>query len=215
MIQAQPTSTPTPTEPFGEVICQYRDTLFATQKQTNLTNSLLHDITIFNDHDSSKLEECLTDVETAADLTDEGQTELPKAKSRGLTHTPVTEAINLDKSWNDIKDLLRLKLCNANIHTYTSCFMDIQQQKSKLLAAYIHTFKTEAKQCEFTNDAATIRIFIKGLKDAPSLATRIYEKYPHTLTDTIREVGKFHKVQELTATIIPSSIVNIMLNEED
>ena len=29
--------------------------------------------------------------------------------------------------WDEIKDLLRLKLHNAHIHTYTSNFMDIQQ----------------------------------------------------------------------------------------
>ena len=39
----------------------------------------------------------------------------------------VMEAINSEKTWDEIKDLLRLKLCNANIHTYTSHFMDIQQ----------------------------------------------------------------------------------------
>ena len=96
----------------------------------------------------------------------------------------VTEAINLEKSWDDIKDLLRLKLCNTNIHTYTSCFMDIQQWENESLAAYVHRFKTEAKQCNLTNDTATIRIFFKGLRNGHSLATRIYKKDPHTLQDT-------------------------------
>ena len=45
------------------------------------------------------------------------EAKLAKAKSRGLTHTLVTEAINSDKSWEEIKDLLCLKLCNANIDT--------------------------------------------------------------------------------------------------
>ena len=49
-----------------------------------------------------------------------------KAKSRGLTHTLIMEAINSEKSWDEIKDLLRLKLCNANIHMYTLHFMEIQ-----------------------------------------------------------------------------------------
>ena len=78
MLQAQPTSTPAPTEPTGEVIHQYTDTLCTTQKQTNLTNSLLHDITVFNEHDSTKLEEWLTDLETAADLTNESWAKLTK-----------------------------------------------------------------------------------------------------------------------------------------
>ena len=43
------------------------------------------------------------------------------------------------------KAILRLKLCNANIHTYTTRFMEIQQKDSETLAAYIHPFKTAAK----------------------------------------------------------------------
>ena len=81
----------------------------------------------------------------AADLTNESHAKPAKAKSRGLTYTLVMEAINLEKSWDDIKDLLRLRLCNANIHTYTSHLMGIQQQENESLAAYIHRFKTEAK----------------------------------------------------------------------
>ena len=107
MLQLPPSSTPT--EPFGEVICQYTDTLCTTQKQTNLTNSLLQDIAVFNEYDSTKLEDWIMDTETAADLTNEGQAKLAKAKSRGLTHTLVMEAINSDKSWDEIKDLLWFK----------------------------------------------------------------------------------------------------------
>ena len=33
----------------------------------------------------------------------------------------------LIKSWDEMKDLIQLKLCNANINTYTSHFMEIQQ----------------------------------------------------------------------------------------
>ena len=73
----------------------------------------------------------------AADLTNESRAKLAKAKSRGLTHTLVMEAIKSEQSWEEIKDLLRLKLCNANIHTYTLHFMDIQQWEKESLAAYI------------------------------------------------------------------------------
>ena len=145
MLQAQPTSTPAPTEPFGEVIHQYMVTLCTTQKQTNLTNSLLQDIAVFNEHNSTKLEEWLTDLERAACLTNESQAKHAKAKSRGLTHSLVTDAINAERTWDEIKDLLRLKLCNANIHTYTLHLMDIQQWEKESLAAYVHQFKTEAK----------------------------------------------------------------------
>ena len=64
-LRVQLTSTPAPSEPFREVICQYTDTLCTTQKQTNLINSLLQDIVICNAHDPTKLEEWLTDLETA------------------------------------------------------------------------------------------------------------------------------------------------------
>ena len=166
-------------------------------------------------YDSTKLEEGLTDIETAVDLTDESQAKLAKEKLRGLTCILVMEAINSDKSWDKIKDLLWLKLCNANIHTYTSHFMEIQQWEKESLAAYVHWFKTEAKRCNFTNDTATIRIFIKGLKNAHSLATSIYEKGPQMFTDTISEVEKLNAVQQLTATITPPSMVKVMSHEED
>ena len=55
------------------------------------------------------------------------------------------EVINSGKTLEEIKDLFKLKLCNANIHTYMSHFMDIQQQEQKLLAAYIHRLKPDAK----------------------------------------------------------------------
>ena len=119
---------PTPTEPFREVIWQYTDTLCTTQKQSNLMNSLLQEIAVFNEHDCTKLEAWLTDIETAADLTNGSKAKLTKVKLRGLMHTLVTKAITLNKSWDEIKDLLGIKLCNIDIHTYTSHFMEIQQQ---------------------------------------------------------------------------------------
>ena len=54
----------------------------------------------------------------------------------------------------------------------------------------MHHFKRETKRCNFTNNAATIRTFVKGLKNAQTLATQIYEKGPQTLTDAISEVEK-------------------------
>ena len=62
---------------------------------------------------------------------------------------------------------------------------------------------------------AKIRIFIKGLKTANSLATHIYEKGPQTLGDAISKVEKLNAVQQLTATITPPSMVNMMPNDED
>ena len=65
------------------------------------------------------------------------------------------------------------------------------------------------------NDAATVRIFIKSLKNAHSLAMHIYGKGPQTLKDAISEVEKLTAVQQLTAMIIPPSTVNMMSNDED
>ena len=93
--------------------------------------------------------------------------------------------------------------------------MEIQQQEKESLAAYVHQFKTEAKRYNFTNYTARIRIFIKGLKNAHSLATHIYEEGPQMLSDVISEVEKLNAVQQLTATITPPSMVNMMLNSED
>ena len=93
--------------------------------------------------------------------------------------------------------------------------MEIQQKEKESLAMCIHHFKKEAKRCNFTNNTTTIRIFVKRLKDAHSLATGIYEKGPQTLTDAISEVEKLQATQQLTATLITSSTVNVMYNEED
>ena len=54
--------------------------------------------------------------------------------------------------------------------------MDIQQSDKESLAAYVHCFKWEANRSKFNNDAATIRIFLKGLKNAHTLATKVYKK---------------------------------------
>ena len=80
------------------------------------------------------------------------------------------DALTSGKCWEDIKDLLHLKICNFDIHTSVGHFMEIQQKEKESLAAYIHCFKREAKRCNFTNSAATIRIFVKGLKNTHTLA---------------------------------------------
>ena len=76
------------------------------QKQSNLTKALLQDIPVFNEHNSTKLEDWLTDIEMAADPISESRASTAKAKSRGWTHTLVTEAITSNKSWDEIKGLL-------------------------------------------------------------------------------------------------------------
>ena len=93
--------------------------------------------------------------------------------------------------------------------------MEIQQKEKECLAAYVHCFKREVNRCKFDNDAATIRIFIQGLKNAHTLATRVYEKGPQSLADAIKEVEKLQAAQQLTATLLPSSSVNTISNYND
>ena len=73
----------------------------------------------------------------------------------------------------------------------------------------------EPKRCNFTNDAATIMIFVKGLKNAHSLAMHIYEKGPQTPMGMNLEVEKLNTTQQLTAMIILPTTVNMMSNKED
>ena len=93
-----------PTEPIGEVLNKYTNTLCNAQKKKSLENSLLQDILTLNGNDSSQLEDWLTDIETASELTGESRTKLVQAKSRGLVRTLISEALTLNKTWEDIKD---------------------------------------------------------------------------------------------------------------
>ena len=78
-------------------------------------------------------------------MTSKSRAKLAQAKSKGLTHLLITKALNSDKSLEEIKDLLHLKICSLDIHTLVSHFMEIQQKDKESLAAYIHRFKGEPK----------------------------------------------------------------------
>ena len=106
-------------------------------------NTLLQDIAIFNGSDSSQLEYWYIDIETASDLTDKSRTKLAQAKSKGVIYTPMSEALSSNKTWDEIKDSLHLKICDLDIHTSASHFMEIQQKEKESLAAYIHQVKRE------------------------------------------------------------------------
>ena len=98
-------------EPLDDVLQQYTETFCTNQKQTTFANTLIQDIPIFSGSDSTQLEDWFVDIETTADLTDESRTKLAQAKSKGLTHTLITEVLTLGKCWEEIKDLLHLKIC--------------------------------------------------------------------------------------------------------
>ena len=165
-------------DPIENVLDRYTKTLCTAQKKTSLESSLLQDIPTLNRQDSSQLEDWLTDIETASELTGESSTKLAQAKSKGLVRTLISEALTTQKNWEEIKDSLCLQISNADIHTSISHFMDIQQTDRESLATYVHRFKWEASRCKFNNDAATIRIFLKGLKNAHTIATKVYKKGP-------------------------------------
>ena len=68
---------------------------------------------------------------------------------------------------------------------------------------------------KFDNNATTIRIFLKGLRNAHTMATKVYEKGPQTLTEAIREVEKLQAAQQLISSLLPTSSVNIMTTDQD
>ena len=127
--------------PIKNVLDKYIETLCTAQKKTSLESSLLQDIPILDGQDSSQLEDWLTDIETASELTSKSRTKLAQVKSRGLVRTLITKALMAQKSWEGIKDSLHLKISNVDIHTSISQFMDIQQTDKESLATYVHRFK--------------------------------------------------------------------------
>ena len=128
-------------DPIEQVLGKYTKTLCTAQKKTSLESSLLQDIPTLNGQDSSQLEDWLIDIETATELTGESRTKIAEAKSKGLVRTLISEALTAQKTWEEIKDSLQLKISNADIHTSISCFMDIHQTHKELLASYVHRFK--------------------------------------------------------------------------
>ena len=106
--------------PIENVLDRYTKTLCTAQKKTSLESSLLQDIPILNGQDSSQLEDWLTDIETASELTGESRTKLAQAKSRGLVRTLISKALTTQKNWEEIKDSLCLKISNTDIHTSIS-----------------------------------------------------------------------------------------------
>ena len=91
------------------------------------------------------------------------------------------------------------------LHGYTTVGEGITSSLSSMV-------QNRSQCCNFTNDTA---IFIRGLKNVHSLPTRIYEHNSQRLKDTITKVEKLSAAQQLTATILPSSTVNMMSNEDN
>ena len=100
-----PTLCPS-SDPIEQVLGKYTETLCTAQKKTSLESSLLQDIPTLNGQDSSQLEDWLTNVEMASELTGEGRTKIAQAKSQGLVRTLISEALTAQKTWEEIKDSL-------------------------------------------------------------------------------------------------------------
>ena len=83
--------------PIENVLDRYTKTLCTAQKKTSLESSLLQDIPLLHGQDSSQLEDWITDIETASELTGESRTNLSQAKSRGLVRTLNLQSINCTK----------------------------------------------------------------------------------------------------------------------
>ena len=66
--------------PIENVVDRYTKTLCTAQKKTSLESSLLQDIPILTRQDSSQLEDWLTDIETASELTNKSRTKLAQVK---------------------------------------------------------------------------------------------------------------------------------------
>ena len=170
---------------------KYTYTLWATQQQTNLTTSLLQDIT-FDGWDSTKLEDWLTDLELAADILKESQTCLAKANCCGLTCTLIHEVIKAEKILGQHQGQLWWTLCNANLHTYTSCFMEIKQRAMKPWQAIYTDLKQKPRGAVLTetlsSSASSLKAF--GMHTTPQWRSmkrisRFYLKSSSLLTATL------------------------------
>ena len=87
----QPVPQPTE-EPVHKTMQAYMDTLCTTQRESNLTTTMLHDIPTFHWQDSLKLEDWFMDLETTADILTESHSCLAKGKPHGLTHMLICKA---------------------------------------------------------------------------------------------------------------------------
>ena len=162
-------SAPPPNkDPVHKTMQAYMYTLHARQRESKLTTTMLQYIPTFDGQGSSKVEDWFMDIETTTDILTEIYTHLAEANLHSLTHTPIHKATQTVECWDEIKGILRLKLCNVNIHTYTSHFMEIQQNDNVTLAAFIHLFKTAAKQCTFNHDTVAICILLRDFEMNPS-----------------------------------------------
>ena len=171
-------------------------TLNNSNRRHQLSISVLNNIDTYDGKQGHNLDDWLADIENAATLVEENEVMIAKGKARGLARDLIKE--HEDKPWPHIKEQLRNCLNNASIHTYTLRFMEIQQEDSETLTAYIHRFKKEAKHCDFNLHPAQIRIFLKGLINSSKIAPGVYEKGPNTIEDAISIAPSFSQNHQIS-----------------
>ena len=74
-------------EPVQKTMQAYTDTLPATQRESNLTTTMLQDIPTFDGQYSSMLEDWFMDIETTASILAESQTCLAKSTHSSVGHS--------------------------------------------------------------------------------------------------------------------------------
>ena len=104
----------------------------------SFVNTLLQDITIFYGNDSSQLEDWFIDIKTASDLTSKSRTNLGQTKSKGLIHTLISEALNSNKAWDEIKDSPPFKNLSFG-HSYLHQPFHVNLTKGKGIFSSIYT----------------------------------------------------------------------------
>ena len=86
----------------------------------------------------TQLEDWLIDIEPAASLTDESRTKLAESKSKGLTHTLITEALISGKCGEEIKDLPSSQNLQFR-HSYISKPLQGYSAKGQEITSSLHT----------------------------------------------------------------------------
>ena len=84
-------------DPIENVLHKYTKTFCTAQKKTSLESSLLQDIPTLNGQDSSQLEDWLTDIETASELTGESRTKIAQAKTKRTSENLNIRSFNCTK----------------------------------------------------------------------------------------------------------------------
>ena len=87
-----------PSEPIEEVLDKCTEILCTAQKKTSLESSLLQDIPTLNGQDCSQVEDWLTDIETASELTGKSRTKLAGGKIKRISKDTNIRSFNFTKT---------------------------------------------------------------------------------------------------------------------